>query len=66
MRQFIKIFIAVGLVFWATAFALHYYWGSAEHVLPLMFTAGFFLVMGGTAVSLLMGCARAVIRMLRR
>src|SRR5262245_34665681 len=66
MLRFIKIFIAVALVFWATAFALRYYLGSAEPVLPMMFTAGFVLLMAGTAVSLLMGCARAVIRMVRR
>jgi hypothetical protein len=65
MRQFIIIFIAVGLVFWATAIALRYYLGSAELVLPMMFTAGFLLLMAGTAISLLMGCARAVIRMVR-
>jgi hypothetical protein len=65
MRQFIIIFNAAGLAFLAIFFALRYYWGSAEPVLPVMFTAGFFLIMAGTAVSLLMGCARAVIRMVR-
>jgi hypothetical protein len=58
MRHFIKTFIAVGLVFWAIFFAARYYWGSAELVLPMMFTAAFFLFI---AVSLIMGCVRAVI-----
>ena len=64
MRHFIKICIAVGLVLGVSALAIGY-WGSAELVLPMMFTAGFVLLMAGTAVSLLMGCIRAVLRMVR-
>ena len=58
MRYFIKTFIAVGVVFLAMFFAARYYWGSAELVLPMMFTAAFFLAI---AVSLITGCTRAVI-----